>query len=456
VCVRQWQTAERSQPSRSAAGGLRTKFLLCLFAPGATLTGRLTSGLEGRVVKLQKAVLRLAAAALVVVGMFTGCSSKQSSSPASPGGASTTRAAPPPVTGGERPATGCTAPAGTASAMSARPTGLVAFDIYEKGKVPFPKRIFRDAVVSGVDVDIKWDNLEPASNTFDWSALDCLFAEAAANQKFVVLAVIPGFRSPSWVLQLPGVETQSFKFAYFNKETEPRALPLPWNEAYLQAWFTFLGALAQRYANSPEFRMIQVAGPTSVSTEMSLPDRKTGDTGLPASANGSDIAEWKALGYTPDKYVNAWKETFDQYHQLFPHQYLSLSLYPGLPIGNNEAKDARARIDTVDSVIAAGMRYKEQFALQENGIRGRERQPSDHEYDEVRNHCGDIVTGLQNSKSATKDPEYQGPLDRALDHVTAAGVDFWEVYAADVDNRSMTDVLKRASTQLPAHAQCKH
>ncbi len=105
--------------------------------------------------------------------------------------------------------------------MSARPTGLVAFDIYEKGKVPFAKRVFHDALVSGVDVDIQWDNLEPAPNTFDWSALDCVFAQADANHKFVVLAVIPGFRSPSWVLQLPGVQTQSFKFAYFNKRPNP-------------------------------------------------------------------------------------------------------------------------------------------------------------------------------------------------------------------------------------------
>jgi hypothetical protein len=420
-------------------------------------------------VKLRQTVLRSAAAALVVVGMLNGCSSKQSSAPAGPGGAPTTGAAPPPSanraphthharpgTPSEAPAAGCTVPAGTVSGMSARPTGLVAFDIYEKGKVPFPEGVFSDARVSGVDVDIQWDNLEPAPDTFDWSALDCVFAQADANHKFVVLAVIPGFRSPSWVLQLPGVQTQSFKFAYFNKETEPKALPLPWNEAYLHAWFTFLGALAQRYGNSPEFRLIQVAGPTSVSTEMSLPDRKTGDTALPPATNGSDIAEWKALGYTPDKYVNAWNETFDQYHQLFPHQYLSLSLYPGLPIGNNEAEERRARRDTVNRVIAAGMRYKQQFALQENGIKGGEKQPSDPEYIAVRDHCGEIVTGLQNSRSATKYPADQGPLDRALDHVAAAGVDFWEVYVSDVENPSMTDVLKRATTQLPAHTQCKH
>ena len=340
--------------------------------------------------------------------------------------------------------------------MSARPTGLVAFAIYEKGRDPIPERVFSDPLVSGVDLAIQWDNLEPAANTFDWSALDCLFAQADAHHKFVALSVIPGFRSPSWVLQLPGVQTQSFKFAYFNDNAPARPLPLPWNEAYLHAWFTFVGALAARYANNPEFRMIQAAGPTSVSTEMSLPDRDTGDTALPPAANGSDTAEWMALGYTPDKYVNAWKETFDRYHQLFPNQYLGLALYPGLPIGNNGAED-RHEIDATQlSVIAAGMRYKQQFDLQEDGIKGGAAQPSGFAYTQVRDHCGEIVTGLQNSKSATVDPAYQGPLGRALDHVTAAGVDFWEVYVPDVDNPSMTAVLKRASTQLPAHTQCKH
>jgi hypothetical protein len=252
------------------------------------------------------------------------------------------------------------------------------------------------------------------------------------------------------------VQTQSFKFAYFTDNVPPRPLPLPWNEPYLHAWFTFLREFAGRYANSPAFRLIGVGGPTSVSTEMSLPGRTTGDSALPPAANGSEIAEWRALGYTPDKYVNAWSETFEQYQQLFTHQHLGLALYPALPIGNNGAEDKRAAVTTMQRVIDAGMRYRQQFDLQEDGMRGGAAQPSDPEYDAVRNHCGEIVTGLQNSKAATKDPAWQGPLSRALDHVLAAGVDFWEVYISDVNNPSMTDVLKRASSQLPAHAQCGH
>jgi Beta-galactosidase len=253
-------------------------------------------------------------------------------------------------------------------------------------------RVFDDPLVSGVALAMRWDTLEPAPNTFDWSALDCVFAQADSHHKFVTLAVTPGFESPSWVLQLPGVQTQTFKFAYFTDNAPPRPLPLPWNAPYLHAWFTFLGALADRYANNPDLRLIGVGGPSSVSTEMSLPGRKTGDTVLPPSAHGSDIAEWIALGYTPVKYVNARTETFDRYHELFRHQHLGLALYPALPIGNNGTEDRHEIDATRLSVIAAGMRYKHQFDLQENGVRGGAAQPSDFAYTQVRNRCGEIVT----------------------------------------------------------------
>jgi Beta-galactosidase len=364
----------------------------------------------------------------------------------------TTRSAAPP-TSGARTTTPCAVPAGTATGLSAPPTGVVAFAIPGERKVPFPDRVFTDPWVSGVDLLMSWHDLEPAANTFDWSVVDCVFAQADAHHKFVVLSLMPGFLSPAWVLQTPGVQTQSFKFSYSNK-APARPLPLPWNEVYLHTWFTFLGAVAARYGTNPEFRMIEVAGPTSVSTEMSLPDRRSGDTALPASAHGSDIAEWISLGYRPDKLVKAWQESFDQYHQLFPNQYLGLALYPGLPIGNNGTEDQRERVATLHSVIAAGMRYKQQFDLQEDGMKGGAAQPNDPEYNAVRAHCGKIVTGLQNAVTATDSPD-QRWLSRALDHVVAAGVDFWEVFLPDIVNPSRTDVLRQASTQLRAHKQCK-
>ncbi len=348
----------------------------------------------------------------------------------------------------------CPVAATPMTGMSPPPQGVVAMTIYGPRRVPFPSEVFTDPSVSGVDLLVQWSYLEPQRGDIDWSILDCVFEQADAHDKFVVLTLIPGFASPSWVLRLPGVRTQSFTFSY-NNNAPARPLPLPWDQSYLSSWFTFLGAVAGRYGTNPAFRMIEVAGPTSVSSEMSLPDRTSGDAALPSSTGGSDVAEWMALGYTPTRYVAAWKQVFAEYHHLFPDQYLGLALYPGLPIGDNGGPDPSQVVATRLDIVAVGLQYKAQFDLQEDGIKGATSPPSDPGYNTVTANCGNVVTGLQNAKSATISPADQGPLTLALQRVAAAGVKFWEVYTEDVVNPSMHSVIATASTELPAGAGCK-
>jgi hypothetical protein len=353
--------------------------------------------------------------------------------------------------GGAAPS--CTPTGAAATGLSASPTGLIAFKIYVPGQVPFESQVFTDPLISGLDLLIQWKNLEPAFGNFDWTALDCLFSQADEHKKFVVLTLVPGFDSPSWVLGLNGVLSQSFMFSY-NGDAPARPLPLPWNKPYLDSWFTFLKSVSARYGTNPEFRMIQVAGPTSVSSEMSLPDRTSGDTALPPSTGGSDIVEWMNLGYTPAKYVAAWSDTFSEYHQLFPDQYLALSLFPGLPIGDNGTSDPRQGAATPLDIIASGRRFGKSFVLQENGVKGVANPRPDPEYNFVKAGCGSGVTGLQDAKSATTDPVGEGPLNLALAHGVAADVSFLEVYEADVLNPGMHDLLATTSAALPANRGC--
>ena len=340
-----------------------------------------------------------------------------------------------------------------AAGRASPPAGLVSLTIYQGGRVPFPDQVFTDPAVSGVDLLIGWNKLEPEHGIFNWSILDCLFQQADTHQKFVVLTLMPGFASPPWVLQLPGVQTQSFSYAYFS-QAPARLLPLPWSQPYLEAWFAFLQAVGARYGANPAFRLIEVAGPTSVSTEMSLPDRTSGDTALPPSTHGSDVAEWTALGYTPTRYTDAWREAFAAYHRIFPDQYLGVSLYPGLPIGDDGQPDPSQANKIRLDVIGVGMQYRGQFDLQEDGIKGGVPPPTDPGYNEVMANCGTVVTGLQNSRASTV-TSAQGPPSLALVRVVAAGVKFWEVYTADVLNPAYQDVMHLASTELPADAGCR-
>ena len=226
---------------------------------------------------------------------------------------------------------------------------------------------------------------------------------------------------------------------------KPVNLPLPWDHLYLNRWFKFLGYVASKYGPNPEFRMIDVGGPTSISNEMSLPNW----TGTPPSGTGADVppkksqpattaeqydgsdsAMWIAEGYTPAKYTGAWTYAFKKYHELFPHQYMSLELTNGLPIGNNHMLDPSQITETPLAVIAAGRKYKSSFVLQEDSL-----VPSavsvGPPFAYVEGNCGTTVTGYQTEE--TNIENNGAPLDSAdLQAGVNDGVDFIEVYESDV------------------------
>ena len=332
-------------------------------------------------------------------------------------------------------------PLSTSSRPAARPVGLIAVQEFEPGHLDvFTSAVFDDPSIAGVAPRVNWKDLEPSADQFNWQVTDQVFAQAAASHKFVVLTVVPGFGTPAWALQ--GVATATFARQYGPEAGQVGALPMPWDQTYLSRWFAFLQAVADRYGTSPEFRMIAAAGPTSVSEEMSLPD------------DGSDIHRWIALGYTPDKYAGAWRAVFQAYLRIFPSQYVSLALYPGLAISNNRTRDASQRSATTQSIVAAGLQYKDRFALQGNGLVASSN--GDNVYDVVSANRGNVVTGFELTTSATINPGREGDaaspvhaLALALQHGLAAHVDFLEVYQADVMNPATQSVLQTTEAELP-------
>lgn len=340
---------------------------------------------------------------------------------------------------------GAIAPPATPTSPSegrlAQPVGLIAVQAYEAGDPSvFTSGVYTNASISGVAPRVDWQEMEPSAGDFDWQITDQVFAQAAASHKFVVLILVPGFDTPTWAL--PGVATATFARQYGPGAGQVGALPLPWDQTYLTRWFAFLQAVADRYGNDPAFRMIAAAGPTSVSVEMSLP-------------NGTaDLARWMTLGYTPDRYVVAWQTVFQAYARIFPRQYISLALYPGLPLGTSGTRDASQTTATPPRVLAAGLAYRAGFALQTSGLAGA-RTGSDL-YNLVRTNGGTVVTGFQLTTSATNDPGQMGDaasplhaLALTLQLGVAAHVDFLEVYEADVVNPVMQGLLQTTAATLP-------
>src|ERR1017187_5685575 len=102
-----------------------------------------------------------------------------------------------------------------------------------------------------------------------------------------------------------------------------------------------------------------------------------------------EIVQWKKFGYTSQKYINAWKQTFSTYSSIFPHQYFSLSLHPALPI-----PDQRQKASVREQIVSLGLQYPSQFALESDGLNSSR---LDKTLGLVKDHSGQVVTGFMMS-----------------------------------------------------------
>jgi hypothetical protein len=349
-------------------------------------------------------------------------------------------------------------PAAPLPGLATRQLGLTAVNDFEPaaqagglfdGKL-FDDRTYANPNIAGLTFRTSWEDIEPTQGNFVWTKLDMVFDQAEKNDKWVELVLIPGFATPAWALQ--GVQTGSFSVIYGPGKGENMALPLPWDQTYLDRWFAFLKAVSARYQNRRSFFKIAADGPTSVTAEMSLPN-------APA-----DLCTWIKAGYTSDRLIGAWTQVFAKYAQIFPRQYFSLALYPPLPIvgttrcnnGNPTGIDHAESARVTAILVGLGAdKYPSQFVLQENGMTAAKTNTAPQGgYDVVKSYNGKVVIGYQLVTSAILHPTDMGDPDgvTALQNSLQRGVDaqaqFLEVWEPDVLSPAAQNVLAAVAEAL--------
>jgi hypothetical protein len=128
-------------------------------------------------------------------------------------------------------------------------------------------------------------------------------------------------------------------WAYFNDSEGKKTavltrLPLPWNTVYQDAWATFRSALWQKYGASTAFVSIAVAGPTSASTEMILPnDSNDPDHALPLWTHLL-AAQYSDSTYqdTDLAFTDAWHAAIVTFESIFDGVTLVATTGSGLPM----------------------------------------------------------------------------------------------------------------------------
>jgi hypothetical protein len=295
---------------------------------------------------------------------------------------------------------------------------------------------YANAAVDGIVIRTFWGNVEPAPDQFDWSFIDSQVQAASAAGKKVILVVLPGAFTPAWALQ--GVQSAQFVADYGFVQGNTVTLPMPWDATYLNRWYAFVHALGQRYDSNPAVVNVPATGPTSISEEMSLPNDRAA------------VAKWKQLGYTQQKYEDAWQQTLAVYAQSFPGTEISLTFYPGLPIPD-AAAEAATRTDVANYAFT---HFGQQMAFQENGLTARKENNASLGYDLVQQYSSKTTVGLEMGTSATDKPDQMGgstaavALQASVDLGLKAGVRFLEIYEKDELNPDLQSVLGSTHSAL--------
>jgi hypothetical protein len=267
--------------------------------------------------------------------------------------------------------------------------------------VRYLRKVLDDPNVSGLAPGIAWKLVNPndpsdptsASQAYSWEPLDDVFTAVdewnsdhpKKTPKTIQLIFSPGFNSPGWVFgdidraaiactKLRGglpctgdcdglfvdgpPTTTSYSVCGYTTlfwETEGAVpaqipLPLPWNPTYKKDWNNFLLALKSRVDKEPSSTAvvsIEIAGPTSSSTEMILPNNKnqkpyeTGGflvlpTGQKTIPNLTVADAWNLLlainygdgspNYNSDgAFIQEWENAIDLYGEIFSGITLSLT-----------------------------------------------------------------------------------------------------------------------------------
>jgi len=272
--------------------------------------------------------------------------------------------------------------------------------------VRYLRKVLDDPNVAGLAPGIGWKLLNPnnpsdpawESEAYSWEPLDDVFTAVddwnshhpKKTPKTIQLIVSPGFNSPSWVfgdidraalactflrdglpcaadcdglfVDEPPTTTSYSGCGYTTLfwETEGSVpaqlpLPLPWNPTYKSDWGNFLIALKHHVDKEPSSTAvvsIEIAGPTSSSTEMILPNDKNqkpyetdGFLVLPSSGSGPapktipnlTVAKaWNILlannyvhpgpNYNSDgAFIEEWENAIDLYGEIFSGITLSLT-----------------------------------------------------------------------------------------------------------------------------------
>lgn len=316
------------------------------------------------------------------------------------------------------------------------------------GRAIVPDSLLVNPDVEGVVLRDIWPNVEIQEGVYDWSYFDDQIARLSNADKSISLLINSGGQStPDWVMNL---DVQKFTFINKNSNQDNYntaiTIPVFWDPVFLQKKLAFIRAVGQRYASNPHVVMVDAQCGNSTTADWNVP------------STNEDITEWRTLGFTSDKLLQACQQVVSATITAFPNQEVKMA------VGRiNAMLDTYFDPDyvSVNLLNYANSTYPGRFVAQKYNLSATTSDPLNITnlgswqvlYDHKPNIAAQMLWFASDETSCrmngnVKPCNAYTMLDTAVNTGINYGMQFLEIYQGDIDNPELSDIIHHAAVTL--------
>ncbi len=323
--------------------------------------------------------------------------------------------------------------------------------IYHLGSadIPVPASRYADPAISGVVCRVRWETFEPSPGHHDWTFIDGEVAKARAAGSRISLQPLG---QPAWLRDSLGVRVMYSIDDNPNHRTFGLItwMAVPWDSTYIRRLRSMIDHLAERYATDPVVAYVNLVGGQ---LSRNLPDTVLTDT-----TSRTRAPMWTTMGYDPAAFAGTICGVLDHAMSAFPTtpiwcsiDYVTFerhatgnvpnhlaSLVAAYGVAHHPDRFGAFREDVSGCTPYEGVNPGSQWALMKAMPcrTGAQMLWSVQDGPTRMNKCGIVPS----TKSAV--------LDSAIGTALRYGMRYLEIYAADIEDASLHDVIARGNDAL--------
>ena len=182
----------------------------------------------------------------------------------------------------------------------------------------FWQSVLADPSVAGLDLIMFWNEVEPEQGQLDFSLFEDALAECDRYGKKAILQVFPGQTGEfaDWQEKLFTIlvdQPRPGQVKLDGRPQTPRRRLYPLDEDFRREWRRFNRQLAEQFDADSRVDSVNLHGPSTMSTHMRIPSSEAGRQ------------EWEALGFTIEKWKQAWVEDSQEFLSHWTHKQVMLN-----------------------------------------------------------------------------------------------------------------------------------